>query len=105
MVGILNILYRSLCETELFQNQFRGDNSNETRLLMGAPVKLLLAVPISLAGVLTYTEMLSLMFSSNMLLPRPARNIPGIFVECSLSVAMFGTSREHLGNILKEKIF
>ena len=24
---------------------------------------------------------------------------------CSLSVAIFGTSREHLGNILKEKIF
>ena len=24
---------------------------------------------------------------------------------CSLIVAMFGTSREHLGNILKEKIF
>ena len=24
---------------------------------------------------------------------------------CSLSVAMFRTSREHLGNILKEKIF
>ena len=24
---------------------------------------------------------------------------------CSLSVAMFGTSREHLRNILKEKIF
>ena len=34
-----------------------------------------------------------------------ARNITGIFVECSLSVAMFGTSRQHLGNILKEKIF
>ena len=28
-------------------------------------------------------------------------NIP----ECSFSVALFGTSREHLGNILKEKIF
>ena len=35
----------------------------------------------------------------------PARNIPGTFTECYLSVAMFGTSREHLGNILKEKIF
>ena len=34
-----------------------------------------------------------------------ARNIPGIFAVCSLSVAIFGTSREHLGNILKEKIF
>ena len=30
-----------------------------------------------------------------------ARNIPGIFAECSLSVAIFGTSRKHL----KEKIF
>ena len=36
---------------------------------------------------------------------QPSRNIPGIFAECSLSVAMFGTSREHLGSILKEKIF
>ena len=36
---------------------------------------------------------------------QPARNIPGIFAECSLSVAMFGTSRELLGNILKERIF
>ena len=32
-------------------------------------------------------------------------HMPGIFAECSLSVAMFGTSREYLGNILKEKIF
>ena len=32
-------------------------------------------------------------------------NIPGIFAECSLSVLMFGVSREHLGNILKENIF
>ena len=37
--------------------------------------------------------------------PQLARNIPGIFAECSLSVAMFGTSLEHLGNMLKEKIF
>ena len=36
---------------------------------------------------------------------QPTRNIPGIFTECSISVAMFGTSREHLGNILKENIF
>ena len=36
---------------------------------------------------------------------RPARNIPGILAVCSLSVTMFRTSREHLGNILKEKIF
>ena len=34
-----------------------------------------------------------------------ARNIPGIFAECSLSVAMFRASRKHLGNILKENIF
>ena len=32
-------------------------------------------------------------------------NIPGIFAECSLSVAMLGTSKEHLGNILKDKSF
>ena len=31
-----------------------------------------------------------------------ARNIPGIFVECSLSVAIFQASREHLGNVLKK---
>ena len=37
--------------------------------------------------------------------PQPAHNIPGIFAECSLRVAMFRTSREHLGNISKEKIF
>ena len=36
---------------------------------------------------------------------QPAHNIPGIFAECSLSVAIFGASREHLGDILKEKIF
>ena len=35
---------------------------------------------------------------------QPARNIPGIFAECYLSVAMFGTFREHLGDILNEKI-
>ena len=29
----------------------------------------------------------------------------GVFAECSLRVAMFGTSSEHLGNISKEKIF
>ena len=28
----------------------------------------------------------------------------GNILECSFSVALFGTSREHLGNILKEKI-
>ena len=33
------------------------------------------------------------------------RSIPGILAVCSLRVAMFGTSREHLGNILKGKIF
>ena len=32
-----------------------------------------------------------------------ARNIPEIFAECFLSVAMFETSREQLANILKEK--
>ena len=37
--------------------------------------------------------------------PQPAHNILRIFAEFSLSVAIFGTSREHLGNILKEKIF
>ena len=36
---------------------------------------------------------------------QPARNIPGIFTECSLHVAMFWTSRENLDNILKENIF
>ena len=36
---------------------------------------------------------------------QPTRNIRGIFAVCSLSVATFGTSREHLGNILEEKIF
>ena len=35
----------------------------------------------------------------------PARNIQGIFAVCSLSVAIFGTSKQHLRNILKEKIF
>ena len=34
-----------------------------------------------------------------------ARNIPGIFAQCSLSVALFETSTEHLGNIFMEKIF
>ena len=58
-------------------------------------------------------------------LSQPARNTPGRFAECSLSVAMFSgamfsgamfsgamlsgamfrTSREHLGNILKEKVY
>ena len=36
---------------------------------------------------------------------RPARNIPGIFAECSLNVVMFRASREHLGHILEENIF
>ena len=36
---------------------------------------------------------------------QPARNIPGIFSECSLSVAMFRASRETLVHILKENIF
>ena len=36
---------------------------------------------------------------------QPARNIPGIFAECSLTVAMLRTSWEHLGDILKENIF
>ena len=30
------------------------------------------------------------------------RNIPEVFAECFLSVAMFRASREHLGNMLKE---
>ena len=34
-----------------------------------------------------------------------ARSIPGIFAECSLNVAMFWASREHLSNIFKENIF
>ena len=34
-----------------------------------------------------------------------ARNIPGIFAECSLSFAMFGTFREHLVlNVKSSKI-
>ena len=36
---------------------------------------------------------------------QPGRNIPGKFAECSLNVAMFRTSREHLENILTENIF
>ena len=35
----------------------------------------------------------------------PAHNIPGIFAECSLSVAIFRASREHLGRILMQNIF
>ena len=35
---------------------------------------------------------------------QPARSVPEIFGECSLSVAIFRTSREHLGNTLKEKL-
>ena len=35
---------------------------------------------------------------------QPLRNILGIFAKCSLSVAMFETFREQLGEILKEKI-
>ena len=34
-----------------------------------------------------------------------ALNYLGIFADCSLSVAMFGKSREHLVGILKENIF
>ena len=34
-----------------------------------------------------------------------ARNVWRIFADCSISVAIFGTSREHLRNILKAKIF
>ena len=36
---------------------------------------------------------------------QPTRNILAAFAECSLSAAMFGASRKHLGNILKEEIF
>ena len=36
---------------------------------------------------------------------QPACNIPGIFTECSLSVAMYWTSWDHSGKTLKEKIF
>ena len=36
---------------------------------------------------------------------QPAHNIPGIFAKYSLSVEIFETSREHLENILKQKIF
>ena len=36
---------------------------------------------------------------------QPGRNIPGIFAECFISVAMFGTSSDNLGTILNEKIF
>ena len=35
----------------------------------------------------------------------PASNVPTIFAECSHSISIFWTSREHLGNVLKEKIF
>ena len=38
-------------------------------------------------------------------LTQPARNILEIFAGRSLSVAIFWASREHLGKILKEKIF
>ena len=34
---------------------------------------------------------------------QPARNFPGIFIDCSRSLGMFSESREHLGNILKKK--
>ena len=34
-----------------------------------------------------------------------SKQYSGKFAECSLSVATFGTSREHLENSLKEKIF
>ena len=43
--------------------------------------------------------------NTNVSTPQPTPSIPGMFAECSLSVAMFGTSRKHLGNILKRKIF
>ena len=36
---------------------------------------------------------------------QPARNIPGTFAKCFLSVAMLRASREHLGNISRENIF
>ena len=36
---------------------------------------------------------------------QPASNILGIFAVSSLNLSMFKTSREHLGNILKENIF
>ena len=36
---------------------------------------------------------------------QPACNIPGILVECSPSVAMLRSGREHLGNILKKNVF
>ena len=36
---------------------------------------------------------------------QPARNILEIFPECSLSLAMFWASREHLGNMFKENSF
>ena len=38
-----------------------------------------------------------------MMIILPACNILWIFAECPLNVALFWTSREHLGNILKEK--
>ena len=36
---------------------------------------------------------------------QPVRNVPGIFAECSLNVAVFRTYKEHLLNISKENIF
>ena len=54
-----------------------------------------------------YTQVLPILCYSlqDWIIFRPEHNIPGIFAECSLGVAMFGTSREHLGNILMEKLF
>ena len=40
-----------------------------------------------------------------LLTTQPAPSIPEIFAVCFLSVVMFRTSREHLGNILKQNLF
>ena len=44
-------------------------------------------------------------FSESVTVYPAGTRYPEVSAECSLSVAMFGTSREHLGNILKENIF
>ena len=44
-------------------------------------------------------------FSESVIVYPAGTRYPEVSAECSLSVAMFGTSREHLGNILKENIF
>ena len=44
----------------------------------------------------------NLVWLANSSLSQPACNIRAIFAECSGRVTVFGTSREHLGNILRK---